>query len=172
MPAGQLMGTIEIQVFRGEYVGLASQKIGNFNPELPSESCGVSATGKKVLCSAAGESTITESVPDEYSVALNRGELLDTISLKYCAAVGLIQAGVLARPSDIYEHHRMIQKFNRIRRRGDNHEVDTIDLSGEQEKGENTKPPHRRGEVEVIDLSDEQENIDDTKPPPRRKAKA
>jgi hypothetical protein len=58
---------------------------------------------KKLLRSKVGCTVVVQeessSPPGTKRLRYNRGEILDTITLQYCSAVGLIEVGVLPRPA-------------------------------------------------------------------------
>ena len=68
---------------------------------------------KKVLRSGKGCHAVSQTI---YSGAVTRyrsGQLLDVVTVNYCTAVGLIQAGVLAKPTDPWVEARMTNPWKR-----------------------------------------------------------
>jgi hypothetical protein len=55
-----------------------------------------SAYNKKIFRSSPGESTITKQ--QVAHTCFSKGKLLDTVTLNYCSALGLIAVGVLPKP--------------------------------------------------------------------------
>jgi hypothetical protein len=92
------------------------------------------AKGKKAVKSCQGTTTKTKNItPSSRSTTYERGDLLETITLRYCTTVGLLYVGVLPKPTT-WEHQRRLfpakpstvpealiiqpQIVNEVRRRG------------------------------------------------------
>ncbi len=66
------------------------------------------ANGGKAVKSCQGTTTkSTHSTPHSRSASYIRGDLLETITLRYCTAVGLLHVGVLPKPT-AWEHQRRL----------------------------------------------------------------
>ena len=139
-PPSQLMGTIEVKLYESVFQGyglLGTVEKGSVGSEIDS-ALSQGLKGKKVLRSTAGTNTVTRQARSGQVPRYTKGPLYDTITLDYCAAVGLIVTGVLPKPTDIYEHHRMVQKFTRVRRRDEGpapmNQGESIDLIDDSEE--------------------------------------
>lgn len=107
-----LMGKVEIKIHEGILRGKKTTR-DHMKQAISSEVDSAllhHGNGKKVLRSTEGSETLSKPVSSKSFRSYKRGKEVETITLYYCAAVGLIQAGVLPKP-DLYEHHRMVEKF-------------------------------------------------------------
>ena len=101
----KLMGTLEIKVFRDNRKEIEVKANFNWNGVLELSSKVQVASnddikGKKVLRTTAGTSSLSKTkVTSCRAYSEQPGELVDTITLKYCATPGLVAAGVLDRPN-------------------------------------------------------------------------
>jgi hypothetical protein len=101
------MGKAEIKLYHGLPEGIKTMK--DFAPDFDSALAGAAnaADGKKkFLLSTKGSTTIkTENQHQKYQ-SYGQGALIDSITLNYCSALGMIEAGVLPKP-DMWTHERM-----------------------------------------------------------------
>jgi len=108
-----LMGKIELKVYEGIFDGYKQPRNSSRSScdswkDAPTlESKKTKATEKKILRSVEGSIKLSKSV-DSMGIRYRTGRLLDTIVLNYCAAVGLIEVGVLQKPSDVWGYQRML----------------------------------------------------------------
>ncbi|GKY92223.1 hypothetical protein MPSEU_000193500 [Mayamaea pseudoterrestris] len=98
---GGTMGSADIhQLYEGMLFGL--KPVADFTTTFDAASAGAAnaATGKKkFLLSTSGSMTVkTETEPNKMFNSYEKCNLIDTITLYYCSALGLIQVGVLAKP--------------------------------------------------------------------------
>jgi hypothetical protein len=111
--SGLLMGKVEIKLYDGIFQGYRDSR----NTSMYSHSTNISTAkvgqqhksvaAKKSLRSGAGTTTTkVKLMKGGKKAAYSKGALLDSITLTYCAALGLIQVGVLPKP-DEWTHHRM-----------------------------------------------------------------
>jgi len=104
------MGQVQVKVYKGIPEGESVPPDcdeSSFSPASVSQSGGI-ASQKKCLRSDEGSTTNTCAPEVERSTDYSRGDHLYTITLNYCAAVGLIKVGVLPKP-DMWAHHRMVR---------------------------------------------------------------
>ena len=161
---GQLMGKIELIIYEniptgGTRVSTAHQAKKTIGSGIDSE-LAQGSKRKKVLRSTEGTANFSgKHNSTAHKRSYKKGRLVDTITLNYCAAVGLIVAGVLPKPTDIYEHHRMVQKFTRVRRRVEPLPInseDTIDLCHDDED-KNVKGENEDAKIKVKDEGEQRE---------------
>jgi hypothetical protein len=103
-----LMGKVEIKMHTGIAKGYKRQH-EDFTSTFTATAVGLEQSGlakKKSLRSGEGDIEITKNVSRERYVSYRRGQLLDIITLNYCATPGLMEVGVLEKP-DAWTHHRM-----------------------------------------------------------------
>jgi hypothetical protein len=105
------MGTVEIKVFASHFLGerRTSQHGKDYTNDFSTE--GVSfdearSFGMKCVRSKTGEFKISEQVS---SKRRRPGLLLDVITLNYCSLPGLMYAGVIPMPTDIYTFYRIMK---------------------------------------------------------------
>jgi hypothetical protein len=114
---GLLMGDVKVDISEGIYSGIRTLEnfdSGSLQPASISASI-THAHTKKVLRS--GEGTISESKAAYSKGTLVNsyvpGALLGSITIHYCTALGLIHAGVLENPVDIWARARLINPCKR-----------------------------------------------------------
>ena len=102
------MGNAEISIYEAVFAGV--KQISNFSSSFTSwEGGAASATAckKKFLLSTAGSTVLAKSEPKSRSSSgsvpamtntYSSGRKIDTITLNYCSAVGLMEVGVLPKP--------------------------------------------------------------------------
>lgn len=136
------MGKVEVKVNEAHFAGYMARR--EFKSSFAADSVEISHRGsmatKKALRSETGSIAVKEEISSQ-STSYSKGPLLDTITLNYCAALGLIEVGVLPKPG-LWAHHRMknpaagsmkdAPKPKRVKALGDasNQEVDLFDLAG------------------------------------------
>jgi hypothetical protein len=104
---GLLMGKVEVKIYEGVFAGLSQRT--NFSSSFSASSVDLNQSGlskKKSLRSGEGTTSFSEKQPVASQHSYHKGKLIDTITLNYCAALGLIEVGVLPQP-DLWTHHRM-----------------------------------------------------------------
>jgi len=104
-----LMGKIEVKLRMGTFSGYTVDRETDFNSAFATKNVDINQTGlakKKSLRS--GEGTVSESnrASTGQTASYEGGEHLDTITLNFCAALGLMEVGVLQKP-DAWTYHRM-----------------------------------------------------------------
>jgi hypothetical protein len=105
------MGKAEIKLYEG-VLGTATTKgpsrdfKSRFDPST--DTANLKAVDKKFVLTAKGKTEIVKpSGPSGGSgMSYFHGNFVDMITLNYCTALGLIEAGVLPKP-DLWTHHRM-----------------------------------------------------------------
>jgi hypothetical protein len=109
------MGTVEIKKIVSHFLGerRTSQHGKDYTNDFATE--GVSfdearSFGMKCVRSKTGEFKISEQVS---SKRRRPGLLLDVITLHYCSLPGLMYAGVIPMPTDIYKSHRIMKGLNK-----------------------------------------------------------
>jgi hypothetical protein len=114
--SGSFMGTIKIHVHQGIFEGMKkkrrahSNKQGNISSAIDSSIVG-HRKRKKVLRSTEGDVSYSKQCRGKPCMHYRKGDLIDTITLNYCAAEGLVEAGVLSQPSsDSFERQGMVPK--------------------------------------------------------------
>ena len=122
-PAG-LFGKVEVQFFEAHFSGY-KQKATKFHKEkqlMVAQAVDVAANSnqaKKVLRSGRGEHSESKAVSSSrsgrVSATYTKGSLVESITVNYCTALGLIKAGVLKKPDDPYAEHRMQYPWERPR---------------------------------------------------------
>jgi hypothetical protein len=103
-----LMGKVEIQMFDGILSGY-KEKHTEFMSTFTAAAVDLEQSGlakKKSLRSSEGETTVTKKTSRKPHASFKRGAHIDTVTLNYCAALGLMEVGVLEKP-DAWTHHRM-----------------------------------------------------------------
>jgi hypothetical protein len=102
-----LMGKVEIKMYQGISDGYEEQ--GDFTSSFTASAVDFNQSGlakKKSLRSGEGKTVASmQSVAAKHTRYI-RGALLDVVTLNYCAALGLIEVGVLKKP-DAWTYHRM-----------------------------------------------------------------
>jgi hypothetical protein len=104
---GLLMGKVEIQMYEGIFQGYTEQQ-RDFSSSFSAAAVDLNQSGlakKKSLRSGEGETTESQSYSGKRPVYA-KGSLFDTVTLNYCAALGLMEVGVLEKP-DAWTFHRM-----------------------------------------------------------------
>jgi hypothetical protein len=117
---GLLMGKVEIKMYEGILVGYKDQH-KDFTATFTAAAVDLKQSGlakKKGLRSGEGEITVTTNDSGKRHASYKRGDSgkrhasykrgahFDTVTLNYCAALGLMEVGVLEKP-DAWTHHRM-----------------------------------------------------------------
>ena len=104
-----LMGKVEVEIYDGIFDGYQNSE-RSFSSSMSAEKLSqnhADLAAKKSLRSGEGE-TLTKS--ERYSTGqkacFTKGDLVDSITLTYCAALGLIAVGVLPKPPH-WVHQRM-----------------------------------------------------------------
>ncbi|GKY92177.1 hypothetical protein MPSEU_000189000 [Mayamaea pseudoterrestris] len=105
-----ITGKVEVRLFEGipEGILLDYDFIDSVDPDPTLEGERANISEKKFLLSEKGyftsmsEFTGAKTVSDAYSP----GKFIDSITLHYCTAVGLIEVGVLPKPQP-WDYHRM-----------------------------------------------------------------
>jgi len=103
-----LMGKVEVHIHEGIFRGYR-QRTAVRNGSFKAASVGLNqgaASKKKSLRSDEGTTTLAKTEVSNQEANFKSGKHLDTITLNYCAAVGLIEVGVLPKPG-MWEYHRM-----------------------------------------------------------------
>jgi hypothetical protein len=103
---GLLMGKVEIKMYEGISNGYEVQP--DFSSSFSAAAVDLNQSGlakKKSLRSGEGETTVTQHYSGKQAI-YSKGGLLDTVTLNYCAALGLMEVGVLQKP-DAWTYHRM-----------------------------------------------------------------
>jgi hypothetical protein len=103
-----LMGKVEIMLYEGIPNGYKGKR-GDFTSKFSATAVDLEQSGlakKKSLRSGEGEVKITKNVSKEHYMSYKRGKQIDKFTLNYCAALGLMEVGVLEKP-DAWTHHRM-----------------------------------------------------------------
>jgi len=102
------MGQVKVDVFLAVYAG-QSHVHSDYSSSFATAA--VSGSGslaqKKNLRSGEGTASFTTAVESGPQNRFTAGEHRYTITLNYCAAVGLIAVGVLSKPP-LWTHHRML----------------------------------------------------------------
>ena len=105
-----LMGDVKITISEATASGTYTQSDWSGKSiETATISSGIShGQTKKVLRSGEGSTTLT-TTPGNSTIYTKyvHGKLLETITINYCTALGLIHAGVLDKPNDIWEQARL-----------------------------------------------------------------
>jgi hypothetical protein len=103
---GLLMGKVEIKMYEGTFGGYKDAR--DFSSSFAASAVDFNQSGlakKKSLRS--GEGKTVESIAAASKEAIFKcGALLDTATLNYCAALGLMEVGVLEKP-DAWTYQRM-----------------------------------------------------------------
>jgi hypothetical protein len=105
---GLLMGKVEIKMYEGILKGYKDQH-QDFASTFTAAAVDLHQSGlakKKSLRSGEGEITVTKNYSGKRVPFYKRGAHFDTVTLNYCAALGLMEVGVLEKP-DAWTHHRM-----------------------------------------------------------------
>jgi hypothetical protein len=105
---GLLMGKVEIKMYEGILVGYKDQH-KDFTATFTAAAVDLKQSGlakKKGLRSGEGEITVTKNDSGKRHASYKLGAHFDTVTLNYCAALGLMEVGVLEKP-DAWTHHRM-----------------------------------------------------------------
>lgn len=104
-----LMGHIEIDIWEAIASGTYTPEDFSMKSiETATISSGIShGQTKKVLRSGEGSTTLTKTFKSTVQTKYVYGKRLETIAINYCTALGLIHAGVLDKPEDIWEQARL-----------------------------------------------------------------
>lgn len=106
-----MMGQVKVDVFAGVYKGQRQRYQIDRSSGFETASADRGATDKKKnLRSGGGKATDSSTIPTEYG-HYDMGSKLYSITLNYCAASGLVLCGVLPKPRDRWEHHRMLYPY-------------------------------------------------------------
>jgi hypothetical protein len=103
---GLLMGKVVIHLREGVFGGYEEAR--NFSSSFAASAVDFNQSGlakKKSLRSGEGKTVESQKIAAKQKI-YNRGALLDTATLNYCAALGLIEVGVLDKP-DAWTYQRM-----------------------------------------------------------------
>jgi hypothetical protein len=99
--SGSLTGTIKIHVHQGIFEGMKKKRHTHSNKQ-----------GNKSLRSTEGGVSYSKQCRGKPCMHYRKGDLIDTITLNYCATEGLVEAGVLPKPSsNVFDRNRMVLKF-------------------------------------------------------------
>jgi hypothetical protein len=104
---GLLMGEVEIKMYEGIFDGYEDQR--NFSSSFAASAVDMNQTGlakKKSLRSGEGETVESRQRGAKKEATYQQGALYDTATLNYCAALGLMEVGVLEKP-EMWTYHRM-----------------------------------------------------------------
>jgi hypothetical protein len=145
-----LMGKVEIKMYEGIFDRITDQR-KDFSSSFSAAAVDLNQSGlakKKSLRSGEGETAFSKKKAGKHKKH-KRGPLLDTVTLNYCAALGLMEVGVLEKP-DAWTYQRMKrpakpdQGAPRVRPKlidepgvADRKTVELFDLSGVDSDGEN-----------------------------------
>jgi hypothetical protein len=139
-----LMGKVEVRIYESIFDG-HSQATTAFKSKVHVEDVdfnSASLAAKKSLRSGEGTNTLK---PTQYSThggvqaRYRQGTLIDCVDLTYCAALGLIEVGVLPKPPPM-DHLRMLKPANpdhpsyraAKRRKGTGTESDAIQIEDDE----------------------------------------
>jgi hypothetical protein len=103
---GLLMGKVEIKMYEGVFLGYQDPR--NFSSSFTAAAVDLNQSGlakKKSLRSGEGE-TVETIQSSAKQPKIQYGAQFDTVTLNYCAALGLMEVGVLEKP-DKWTYHRM-----------------------------------------------------------------
>ena len=103
-----LMGKVEIKMYDGILKGYKDNH-KDITSTFTTAAVDLEQSGlvkKKSLRSGEGEITLTKKTSGKPHASFKRGAHIDTVTLNYCAALGLMEVGVLEKP-DAWTHHRM-----------------------------------------------------------------
>jgi hypothetical protein len=103
---GLLMGKVEIKMYEGVIQGYQGPR--DFSSSFAASAVDLNQSGlakKKSLRSGEGETVESMKAATKQAI-WKRGALLDTATLNYCAALGLMEVGVLEKP-DAWTYQRM-----------------------------------------------------------------
>lgn len=102
-------GEVKIEVYNSEYGGTRAHRNLEENSNLLAASVNHSAIDKKKnLRSIGGSLTSASCSVSSTTTFYKLGQLLYSITLKYCAAPGLIRRGVLPQPPSRWDYHRTL----------------------------------------------------------------
>ena len=108
---GGLMGFVEVDISVATVAGTYTPvtDVAETSIEPAKVSAGLShGQNKKVLRSGEGSLSIAgKAIAHTTLTSYAAGEHLHTITIHYCTALGLVQAGVLSKPRDMWEEARM-----------------------------------------------------------------
>jgi hypothetical protein len=113
-----LMGKVELKIYstysKQCVVPMSSpSSVASFQTDKVAMS-GDNISKKKVLRSEVGDTMLTEQShnlpPGSMATYVYAKELLETITLNYCSAVGLMEVGILKKPN-IYVHYNMMRQY-------------------------------------------------------------
>jgi hypothetical protein len=103
---GLLMGKVVIEIYEGMFNGYEDRR--TFSSSFTASAVDLNQSGlakKKSLRSGEGETVETMQAASK-QMKWKRGALLDVVTLNYCAALGLMEVGVLEKP-EMWTYHRM-----------------------------------------------------------------
>ena len=104
-----LMGKVEVKIYDGIFAGYQNSKY-SYASSMSAEKLSqnhANLAAKKSLRSGEGETlTKSKSYSTGQQACFTKGALVDSITLTYCAALGLIEVGVLPKPPH-WVHQRM-----------------------------------------------------------------
>jgi hypothetical protein len=105
------MGTIEVKVLESHFLGERKKNLKGRDSSCSIGAQKVSvneaiALGLKCVRSQAGQISISDQVSSKRHKS---GRLVDTITFNYCSLPGLMHAGVIPMPKDIYKSHRIMK---------------------------------------------------------------
>jgi hypothetical protein len=119
---GSLMGNVQVLFYEAIFDGYKQSTrtiySGEKKPLVPSSVVASSANqNKKVLRSGKGEHSeskaVSQSSGNAQVASYKKGAHVETITVNYCTALGLIHAGVLAKPDDPFVEVRMANPWKR-----------------------------------------------------------
>lgn len=150
--SGSLIGDVKIDIYKG--VSQGTYTLTNYSSASLKEASVRSglahAQTKKVLRSTEGSVSETKA-SNPVRTRYGRGEHLHTITIHYCTALGLVNAGLFGKVTDICEKQRIIEP----RKRPENDvklQPKRVKVGGVVENGVKLEAPK---EVEEFDLTDE-----------------
>lgn len=145
---GPAMGQVKLDVYQAVYQG-QTHAISNYSSSFSAATIDPNQSAmakKKGLRSGEGKSVITKTTSSAIQNSYAQGAFLYSITLNYCAAVGLIHVGVLPKPP-LWAYHRMLHPAKpgdaattgqdgkvRAKRTSDGKEV--LDLAGGDESSD------------------------------------
>jgi hypothetical protein len=129
----EVMGKVEVKIFEAipearEALPVAPQTPPRSQIKIPAatvtpDACVPTVAGvgcmsenfakKKFILSVPGTTSITKPITEAHSQSHTKGHYIDTITLYYCSAVGLIEVGVLPKPPGyIYVENRSLSSIS------------------------------------------------------------
>jgi hypothetical protein len=148
-----LMGKVEINVFEGVFLGSSDAEdwAAKALTVAPVDLSQNNAAKKKGLRTGEGSTIVREERTSGKTAKYQSGSLLDTITLNYCAAQGLIEVGVLSKPS---------AGGSKLGSAGAENRGDNKNKAAVKKEGTKSSPPKKirdpttGKEVEVLELLD------------------